>query len=51
MATYSRILAQRIPMDRGAWRTAVHGVEESRTRLRDSAQAQLREAMRVTRTI
>ena len=26
MATYSRILAWRIPMDRGAWRAAVHGV-------------------------
>jgi len=26
MATHSRILAWRIPMDRGAWRAAVHGV-------------------------
>ena len=25
MATHSNILAQRIPMDRGAWRTTVHG--------------------------
>ena len=26
MATHSSILAWRIPMDRGAWRAAVHGV-------------------------
>ena len=26
MATHSSILAWRIPMDRGAWQTAVHGV-------------------------
>ena len=31
MATYSSILAWRIPMDRGAWRAAVHGVTKSRT--------------------
>ena len=29
MATRSSILAWRIPMDRGAWRATVHGVEES----------------------
>ena len=34
MATHSSILAWRIPMDRGAWRATVHGVAESRTRLR-----------------
>ena len=28
MATHSSILAWRIPMDRGAWRPAVHGVSE-----------------------
>ena len=33
MATYSSILARRIPMDRGAWRAAVHGIAKSRTRL------------------
>ena len=33
MATHSRILTWRIPMDRGAWRAAVHGVAENRTRL------------------
>ena len=33
MATHSRILAWRIPMDRGAWWTAVHGVTKSRTQL------------------
>ena len=35
MAPHSSILAWRIPMDRGAWRAAVHGVRESQTRLRD----------------
>ena len=29
MATQSSILAWRIPMDRGAWRTIVHGVTKS----------------------
>ena len=31
METHSRILAWRIPMDRGAWLVAVHGVSKSRT--------------------
>jgi len=31
MATYSSILAWRIPMDRGTWWAAVHGVTKSRT--------------------
>ena len=31
MATHSSILAWRIPMDRGAWRAAVHGVAKSWT--------------------
>ena len=31
MTTHSSILAQRLPMDRGAWRVAVHGVAKSRT--------------------
>ena len=34
MATCSRILAWRIPMDRGAWQATVHGVAKSRTRLK-----------------
>ena len=33
MATHSSIIAWRIPMDRGAWRAAVHGVPKSWTRL------------------
>ena len=37
MATHSSILAQRIPMNRGAWWAAVHGVAKSRTRLSDKA--------------
>ena len=35
MATHSNILAWRIPMDRGAWQTSVHGVTKSQTRLSD----------------
>ena len=40
MATYSSILAWRIPMDRGAWRATVCGPPESKsqTRLSDLAQ-------------
>ena len=33
MATHSRILAWRIPMDREAWQATVHGVAKSQTRL------------------
>ena len=33
MAIHSRILAWRIPMDRGAWRAAVHRVAKSQTQL------------------
>ena len=28
MATHSSILASRIPVDRGAWRAAVHGIKK-----------------------
>ena len=35
MATHSRILAWRIPMDSGARRAAVHGVAKSQTQLSD----------------
>ena len=35
MATYSSIFAWRIPMDRGAWQAAVHGVAKTQTQLRD----------------
>ena len=35
MATHSSMLAQRIPMDRGAWWATIHGVSKSRTRLSD----------------
>ena len=31
MATYTSIIAWRIPMDRGAWRAAVHRVTKSGT--------------------
>ena len=33
MTTHSSILTWRIPMDRGAWRAAVHRVAKSRTQL------------------
>jgi len=33
MTTHFSILAWRIPMDRGAWWAAVHGVAKSQTRL------------------
>ena len=33
-ATYSSILAWRIPMDGGGWRATVHGVAQSRARLK-----------------
>ncbi|KAB0374127.1 hypothetical protein FD755_014383 [Muntiacus reevesi] len=36
--THSSVLAWRIPMDRGAWWTTVHGVARSRTRLSDKGQ-------------
>ena len=36
MATYSSILAWKIPMDRGAWRATVHEVAESDTTVRIS---------------
>ena len=35
MATHPSILAWRIPMERGAWRAAVHAVTKSQTRLCD----------------
>ena len=38
MATHFSILAWRIPMDRGSWRAAVHGVAKSQTQLRYYAQ-------------
>ena len=34
MATHSSTLAQRIPMDRGAWQAAVHSTAQSRTLLK-----------------
>ena len=37
MATHSSILAWRIPMDRGAWWAAVHGVTKTQTGLSDYA--------------
>ena len=41
MAIHSNIVAWRIPMDRGAWQTTVHGVAKSRTWLSDWAQYSL----------
>jgi len=35
IATHSSILTRKIPMDRGAWQTAVHRVTKSWTRLSD----------------
>ena len=35
MATHSRILTWRIPMDRGTWWATVHGVTKSWTQLND----------------
>ena len=35
MATFSSILAWRIPMDRGAWQAIIAGVTKSWTRLSD----------------
>ena len=35
MATHSSILAWKIPMDRGAWWSIVHGVTKSWTQLND----------------
>ena len=35
MATHFRILAWKIPMDRGAWWATVHGVTKSQTQLTD----------------
>ena len=35
MATHSRILAWRLPMDRGTWQATVLGVAKRQTRLSD----------------
>ena len=35
MATHSSILAQKIPMNGGAWQATVHGVTKSQTQLSD----------------
>ena len=39
MATHSSILAWRIPVDRGTWHAAVHGLTESWTQLSDQVAA------------
>ena len=38
IATHSSVLAWRVPMDRGAWRAAVHGVAKGWTQLSEHAQ-------------
>ena len=38
IATHSSILAWKIPMDRGAWHTPVHGVTKSRTQRSSTVQ-------------
>ena len=38
LATHSSVLAWRIPMNRGAWWAAAHGVTKSRTQLSSSSQ-------------
>ena len=40
-ATHCRILAWRIPMDRGAWQATVYGVTKSRTQLSDRPQSDI----------
>ena len=35
MVTHSSIHSWRIPMDRGAWRATVHGIEKTQTQLSD----------------
>ena len=40
-ATHSSILAWGIPMDRGVWHAAVHGVLKSQTQLNDKAQSSI----------
>ena len=41
MTTHLSNPAWRIPMDRGAWRTIVHGATKSQTQLSDTAKSQL----------
>ena len=43
IATHSSILAWRIPMDRGAWWTMVHGVAKNRALLTDLADTHMQE--------
>ena len=49
MATHSSTVAWRIPMDRGAWRAAVHGVPRLGHECSDSASTQRRWCSAVTR--
>ena len=39
MATHSRIIAWRIPMDRGSWWVTVHGIAKSQTQLKQLSTA------------
>ena len=42
MATHSAISAWRIPMDRGAWQTTVHGVTKRQTTVHGVTKSQMR---------
>ena len=50
MVTHSSILAQRIPVDRGAWWAAVHGVTKGGTELSAAHMCILNQTANLQRT-